>query len=267
MSGAQPASDPVAIAFFVGCFLAGAGAIAGAVIGGVADFGVFGEEGPGPKRSGVSRQVTARGRPWAMELPRQGLASDQSRLQPRAVNNQACPWMPTLLVFRRYTCCAGTAILRHRPVQKTSSAARPRNRGADGDEFLVGPNTFTVEPKAAVKLPRQAPRTIINSTKALGGMPPMIRTTSPELAMGWLLIERIRSPVRSPIWAAGLLAITFSIETPLPGLSRSVTPKAPFVVLAACRRIKASSPDPTKELAFRTSHCDLAAPHFFVTEF
>ncbi len=41
MAGAQPASDSVVVSFFVGVFLAGAGAIAGAVIGGVADLREF----------------------------------------------------------------------------------------------------------------------------------------------------------------------------------------------------------------------------------
>ncbi len=40
-AGAQPASDTGFIMLFVGCFLAGAGAIAGAIIGGVADLQEF----------------------------------------------------------------------------------------------------------------------------------------------------------------------------------------------------------------------------------
>jgi hypothetical protein len=40
-AGAQPASDTGAITLFVGCFLAGTGAIAGAIIGGVADLREF----------------------------------------------------------------------------------------------------------------------------------------------------------------------------------------------------------------------------------
>ncbi len=39
--GAQPARDTGAIALFVGIFLAGTGAIAGAIIGGVADLREF----------------------------------------------------------------------------------------------------------------------------------------------------------------------------------------------------------------------------------
>jgi predicted membrane protein len=38
MLGAQPASETAAITLFVGTFLAGSGAIAGAIIGGVAEF-------------------------------------------------------------------------------------------------------------------------------------------------------------------------------------------------------------------------------------
>lgn len=41
MAGAEPARDTTAIAVFVGIFLAGTGAIAGAIIGGVADFREF----------------------------------------------------------------------------------------------------------------------------------------------------------------------------------------------------------------------------------
>jgi len=40
-AGAQPASDTGAIIMFVGSFLAGTGAIAGAIIGGVADLREF----------------------------------------------------------------------------------------------------------------------------------------------------------------------------------------------------------------------------------
>jgi hypothetical protein len=38
MTGASPARDTAAITLFVGTFLAGTGAIAGAIIGGVAEF-------------------------------------------------------------------------------------------------------------------------------------------------------------------------------------------------------------------------------------
>ena len=40
-TGGQPASDTGAIILFVGSFLAGAGAIAGAIVGGVADLREF----------------------------------------------------------------------------------------------------------------------------------------------------------------------------------------------------------------------------------
>jgi len=40
-AGAQPASDTGAVILFVGVFLAGTGAIAGAIIGGVADLREF----------------------------------------------------------------------------------------------------------------------------------------------------------------------------------------------------------------------------------
>ncbi len=40
-AGAQPSHDTAAIGLFVGAFLAGTGAIAGAVIGGVADLKEF----------------------------------------------------------------------------------------------------------------------------------------------------------------------------------------------------------------------------------
>ena len=41
VSGSQPARDTGAVILFVGAFLAGAGAIAGAIIGGVADLREF----------------------------------------------------------------------------------------------------------------------------------------------------------------------------------------------------------------------------------
>jgi hypothetical protein len=54
MSGDSPTSDRGAIAFLVGIFLAGCGAIAGAIIGGVADLQKFFErrEQAGPQPHG-----------------------------------------------------------------------------------------------------------------------------------------------------------------------------------------------------------------------
>jgi hypothetical protein len=51
-SGAQPASDATAIVIILGSFLAGTGAIAGAIIGGVADLReFFGKKGQAPREA------------------------------------------------------------------------------------------------------------------------------------------------------------------------------------------------------------------------
>lgn len=52
MAGAQPASDTTAIAMFMGIFLAGTGAIAGAIVGGVADLrGFFRRKDQAPREA------------------------------------------------------------------------------------------------------------------------------------------------------------------------------------------------------------------------